>query len=172
MSPSHTGSPALPVPEPAGGSTPGNVWTDRLVAAGGWTALAILVFGLGWSLMRYREQIAMLWPQSATLYALVGKPVNTTGLMVGNLRSRTDTEDGQEVLAITGRLTNITGHEVSVPRLRVTLTDSDKRVLYNWSFATNVSKLRPGQSIDFLTRLASPPGNARHADVQVAQSGS
>jgi predicted Zn finger-like uncharacterized protein len=146
-------------------------WAGRLGVAAGWAGLAALVFVIGWSGMRFRQQIATLWPKSATLYAALGKPVNTTGLKIENPQSHNETEDGQPVLTITGRLTNITTHEIMAPPLRVTLTDADKRVLYNWSFSIGIASLKPGQKVNFLTRLQSPPASARNAEVQVAESG-
>ena len=80
-----------------------------------------------------------------------------------------DVQDGQPVLSITGRLTNITTHEILVPPLHVTLTDDEKRVLYNWSFSASVVSLKAGQSVGFVTRLSSPPSGARHLQVRLAE---
>jgi predicted Zn finger-like uncharacterized protein len=152
--------------------TPGRIdWVRAAVAAAGWAVLAVLVLAIGWSGMHYRQQIATLWPQSASFYAALGKPVNTTGLTIANVRYRNETEDGQPVLAISGRLKNVTSHELLVPPIRVTLTDDDKRVLYNWSFSTSVATLRAGQAVNFVTRLSSPPSGARHLQVQIAEIG-
>jgi hypothetical protein len=146
-------------------------WASRVGVAAGWAGLAALILVIGWSAMHFRQQIATLWPQSASLYAALGQPVNTTGLRIDDQQSRNETEDGQPVLAISGRLTNITSHEILVPPLHVTLTDEDKRVLYNWSFSASVSSLKPGQTVTFLTRLQSPPIGARHAEVRLAENG-
>jgi hypothetical protein len=146
-------------------------WASRVGVAAGWAGLAALILVIGWSAMHFRQQIATLWPQSASLYAALGQPVNTTGLTIDDQQSRNETEDGQPVLAISGRLTNITSHEILVPPLHVTLTDDDKRVLYNWSFSASVSSLKPGQTVTFLTRLQSPPIGARHAEVRLAENG-
>lgn len=143
----------------------------RLTVAAQWAALAAFVFAIGWSAVRFRQEVATVWPQSASLYRVLGKPVNTTGLAIENLRYKNQTEDGQQVLAIAGRVTNITTHELTVPPIRVTLTDDDKRVLYNWSFSAGAATLAAGKSVEFVTRLASPPSTARHAQVQVAGNG-
>jgi hypothetical protein len=70
-------------------------------AGSAWLALVLVI---GWSGMRFRQEIATLWPQSASLYAALGKPVNTTGLAIGHVSYRNETQDGQPVLAITGQL--------------------------------------------------------------------
>jgi len=146
-------------------------WANRVGVAAGWAGLAVLILVIGWSAIGFRQQIATLWPQSASFYAALGRPVNTTGLRIDNQQSHNETQDGQPVLAITGRLTNITTHEILVPPLHVTLTDDDKRVLYNWSFSASVASLKPGQTVNFLTRLQSPPVGARHAQVRLAGNG-
>ncbi|MGD0190468.1 MAG: DUF3426 domain-containing protein [Rhizomicrobium sp.] len=133
-----------------------------------WAALAAFVFVIGWSAVRFRQDIAIVWPQTATFYRAIGKPVNTTGLAVKDLSYKNESENGQEVLAITGRVTNVTTHELTVPPIRVTLTDDDRRVVYDWSFSAGVATLAGGKSVAFVTKLASPPSTARHAQVQVA----
>jgi hypothetical protein len=146
-------------------------WAGRLGVTAGWVGLAALVFVIGWSGMRFRQQIATLWPQSASIYAALGKPVNTSGLSIGNVETHNVTEDGQPILSITGRLTNVAMHEVAVPPIRVTLTDDDKRVLYNWTFSASATSLKPGQSVKFATKLSSPPSGARHLQVRLAETG-
>jgi hypothetical protein len=146
-------------------------WAGRLGVAAGWVGLGALIFVIAWSGMRFRQQIATLWPQSASLYAALGKPVNTSGLSIRNVEYRNVTEDGQPVLAITGRLTNIATHEVAVPPIRVTLTDDDRRVLYNWTFSASAASLKPGQTVNFVTKLSSPPSGARHLQVRLAETG-
>lgn len=132
-------------------------WSDRLGSVLGWAGLAALVIVVGWSAIRFRQEIATVWPQSASFYAAIGKPVNTRGIKLEVLRYQNETENGQAVLAVTGRLTNITAHELSVPPIRITLTDKDRRTLYDWSFSAKVAVLRPGQAVDFATRLSNPP---------------
>jgi len=143
---------------------------ERLPLIAGWTGLALLVMLIGYSFMHFRQEIAMLWPQSATLYKALGQDVNTRGLKFEDVGYRDETQDGQAVLSVTGKLVNITSHELTVPAIRVTLTDSDRRVLYNWSFSANVATLKPGQAVSFVTRLSSPPSGARHLQLRLADS--
>lgn len=143
---------------------------ERLPLIAGWTGLALLVMVIGFSFMHFRQEIAMLWPQSASLYKAFGQDVNTRGLKFEDVGYRDETQDGQAVLSVTGKLVNITSHELTVPAIRVTLTDNDRRVLYNWSFSANVATLRPGQAVSFVTRLSSPPLGARHLQLRLADS--
>lgn len=144
-------------------------WLERLGVAVGWLALAGIVLVIGWSAVRYRQDIASLWPQSSSLYAALGLPVNARGIAFTDVTYRRETEDGQSVLAISGKLVNISTHELSVPPIRVALIDNDRRELYHWNFTPNVTTLRPGQVAQFLTRLSSPPPGARHLEVRFAE---
>jgi predicted Zn finger-like uncharacterized protein len=144
--------------------------TERLPLMAGWAGLALLVLAIGFSLIRFRQEIAMLWPQSASLYRALGQDVNTRGLEFKNVSYREEIENGEAVLAVTGKLVNITSHELPVPAIRVTLTDGDKRELYNWSFSANVATLKPGEAVSFVTRLTSPPSGTRHLQLRLADN--
>ena len=56
--------------------------------------------------------------------------------------------------------------------VRVTLSDASNHELYHWTFKPNAQTLAPGQSVKFVTRLASPPAAARHLEVRFAKDGS
>jgi predicted Zn finger-like uncharacterized protein len=146
-------------------------FASEFVNAVGWAALIILIFALGGGGVKYRQTIASLWPQSATLYAALGMPVNLRGIEIAGVSYRDQLENGEPVLAVSGRLFNVSGHELPVPRILVSLSDGDKRELYHWTFDANVATLAPGAGSDFMTRLASPPREARHVEVRFAGAG-
>lgn len=145
---------------------------ERLGLGAGWLALFAILVAFAWSGYRYRQEIAGLWPQSSTLYSALRIPVNTRGIDFRNKNAHFETENGQDVLVITGDLVNITSHELTVPAIRVSLTDDDKRELYHWSFSSGTATLAPGQSVSFHTRLPSPPPAARHIELRFADKGS
>ena len=136
-----------------------------------WAALVLLVAAIGWAVVQYRQSIAELWPQSATFYAALGMPVNVRGLEIDGLSYKQEVEDGQPVLSISGRIVNITAHEIAVPALHASLSDNAKHELYRWNFDTGVATLKPGADAPFMTRLMSPPAEARMVDVRFAQAG-
>jgi hypothetical protein len=137
----------------------------------GWLGLVGVILVIGWSALTYRQQIATVWPQAASLYSALGLHVNTRGLDFVDVAYHREAEDGQQVLAVSGKLVNISAHEQSVPPIEVTLTDDSKRMLYHWSFSPSVQTLRPGQQAAFTTRLSSPPSGARHLELRFAAAG-
>jgi predicted Zn finger-like uncharacterized protein len=144
----------------------------RLAVIAGWVGLIVVVLLIAVSAVRYRQDIAVIWPQSAGVYSSLGLPVNASGIDFRQVRYQRENEDGQIVLAVTGMIVNAGPRELPVPQtVRVTLSDADKRELYHWNFKPAATVLKPGQSIPFTTRLSSPPAAARHLEVRFAKDG-
>ncbi len=143
----------------------------EFVNALGWAALILLVLALGGATVKYRQTIASLWPQTATFYAALDMPVNLRGIEIAGVIYRNQFENGEPILAVSGKLVNVSGHELPVPPLRVSLNDDSNRELYHWTFDAGVTTLAPGAGSAFVTRLASPPREARRVEIRFARSG-
>ena len=136
----------------------------------GWIGLIAVVLLIGLSAVRYRQEITVIWPQSAGVYSRLGMPVNSQGIDFVHVDYHRESEDGQVVLAVTGQIVNNGAHELPVPQnIRVTLSDAGNHELYHWNFAPGVQTLKPGQVFPFTTRLSSPPASARHLEVRFAK---
>ncbi|MGQ0742130.1 MAG: DUF3426 domain-containing protein [Alphaproteobacteria bacterium] len=144
---------------------------SALAGVAGWAVLILLVLAAGAAGVKYRETIASFWPQTATLYAAIGMPVNLRGLEFSRVRYEDHAENGEPVLAITGELVNITSRTLPVPPIRVALSDGARRELYHWTFQAGVQTLAPGGRSAFMTRLANPPREARNVDIGFARDG-
>ena len=144
----------------------------RLAVAAGWAGLIAVVLLIVVAAVRYRQDIALIWPQSAGVYSSLGLHVNATGIDFRDVDYRRENEDGQVVLAVSGNIVNGGKRELPVPQtVRVTLSDASKRELYHWTFKPTVTVLKPGQSAPFTTRLSSPPAAARNLEVRFAKDG-
>jgi hypothetical protein len=133
--------------------------------------LAAILLLIVWTGARYRDAIASVWPQTASLYAAIGMPVNTRGIAFAGVNYRRETEAGQQVLTVNGTLVNVSGRDVPVPRIEITLTDSSQRKVDHWVFSPGVSQMKPGQHIAFATRRTNPPSEARHLEMTFAEAG-
>jgi len=156
------------VAEPPRPQTPQRSWAERLGLIAGWTGLAAMLVLIGWMSLRFRQQIEALWPQSSALYATFGVKVNSGGIEINDVTYRHETENGRPVLEVTGKLVNVSSHELAVPRVRVTLTDDNQRELYHWISPPRQRMLAVGQSIGFSTKLRSPPPAAKHFQLHFA----
>lgn len=160
-----------PAPAPVARPKPRSQAPRRIGTIIGWGGLVVVILVIAWSSLTYRQQIATVWPQAASLYSALGLHVNTRGLDFVDVAYHHETEDGQPVLAVTGKLVNISARDISVPPIEVVLTDDSKHMLYHWRFNSSAHTLRPGQQVAFLTRLSSPPAGARHLELRFAAAG-
>jgi predicted Zn finger-like uncharacterized protein len=166
LSPTRAYAPAPVAPEPRGPMAP------KLAVVAGWAGLVAAVLLIGYSAVRYRQDIAVIWPQSAGVYSTLGLKVNASGIDFRQVTYRRETEDGQVVLAVSGMIVNAGSRQLPVPQtVRVTLSDAADKELYHWTFKPGATVLTPGQSIPFTTRLSSPPAAARHLEVRFAKDG-
>ncbi|MBU1347003.1 MAG: zinc-ribbon domain-containing protein [Alphaproteobacteria bacterium] len=88
-----------------------------------WAGLASLFVGLigaGWL---FRVEVVDLYPRAAAAYAMVGTPVNPTGLEFEALTARA-VADRPDMVMISGALRNVRDREIVAPRVRVALLDS------------------------------------------------
>ena len=139
--------------------------------AAGWAALLLTIAAVGWSVLEFRQTIANVWPQSASLYAAIGMPVNASQMALSDITYLQEFEDGQPVLSVKGKVVNLSDRELPVPELQVVLMDEARRVLYQWTFDAGIPSLKPGEESSFVTRLSSPPEEARNLNIRFADAG-
>jgi predicted Zn finger-like uncharacterized protein len=143
----------------------------QLAAGAGWAGLIVLILLVGWTAMTFRQQIATVWPQSASLYAALGVKTNATGIDIKDVSFQRGGQDGRNVLVVSGMLDNETSRELPVPQIRVALIDDDRHELYHWTFVPGVMTLKAGQTSKFSTRLTDPPAGARRFELRFAKAG-
>ncbi|HZQ39822.1 MAG TPA: DUF3426 domain-containing protein [Rhizomicrobium sp.] len=157
---------------PAAAEQPRAALGPKLAVVAGWIGLIAVVLLIGASAVRYRQDIAVIWPQSAGVYSTLGLKVNASGIDFQSVSYKRDTEDNQTVLSVSGTIVNTGSRELPVPQtVRVTLSDAGNRELYHWTFKPNATVLKAGQSVPFTTRLSSPPAAAAHLEVRFAKDG-
>jgi predicted Zn finger-like uncharacterized protein len=140
----------------------------RLLQFPSLSGLQALILGLlviDAMLIGWRTDVVRLLPQTASLYAAIGMPVNLRGLGLDDLSTATEMHDGVPILVVRGKIVNVTGAMVEVPRLKLVVRDGAKREIYSWTVAASAARLLPYRSADFSSRLASPPAGTK--DVMV-----
>ena len=128
-------------------------------------ALILVLLIVDAMLIGWRTDVVRLLPQTASLYAAIGMPVNLRGLGLDDLSTATEMHEGVPILVVRGKIVNVTGAMVEVPHLKLVVRDAAKREIYSWTVAPSVARLLPYQSADFSSRLASPPAGSK--DVMV-----
>ncbi len=101
----------------------------------------------------------------ATLPAEIGPPVNLRNLQFENVRISKESENGINILIVEGTIVNIASTSIEVPRLRFAARNPAGQEVYTWTALPSRSFLGLGESLEFRSRLASPPADA--SDVMV-----
>ncbi|HHG89683.1 MAG TPA: hypothetical protein ENJ90_04270 [Devosia sp.] len=119
--------------------------------------LLILVLG---SSVVLRERIVVALPELAGLYEAVGLKVNVVGLEFREVRTIKSLRDGAVVMTVSALIENVSGRQVAVPPVLVSLMDERGEPLYEWSVSSKVSAMGLGEWIEFETELTAPPEGA------------
>jgi predicted Zn finger-like uncharacterized protein len=127
--------------------------------------IAVLLAALS-ALLHWRDKVVRYAPQTASLFAAVGLPVNLRGLTFEGVTSSTELSDGMPVLIIEGTIVNVTTRPLDVPRLRFALRNGAGHEVYAWTTQPAKPRLGSGNGLAFRTRLASPPPDGRDVIVR------
>jgi predicted Zn finger-like uncharacterized protein len=112
-------------------------------------------------LLGWRSDVVRLMPQTASLFAAIGLPVNLRGLAFSDVTTSSEMSEGVPVLLVKGRITNLTRQPHDVPRLRFALRNNAGNEVYAWTSLPSRPHLAPGETQPFETRLASPPADGQ-----------
>jgi hypothetical protein len=129
-------------------------------------AVILVLVGTIAALIAWRGSIVRHVPQTASLYAALGLPVNLRGLSFTELKVTKSTQDGVSVLAVEGSIVSAASVPVEVPRLRFAMRNEVGSEIYAWTAMPSREVLGPGETLQFRSRLASPPGEGRDVSVR------
>lgn len=130
-----------------------------------WTAVVLVLFAFNVALVGARHEVVRYLPQTASLFAAVGLPVNLRNLTFENVRITKEIEDGNAILVVQGSIVSASKRPAEVPRLRFAARNAAGQEIYVWTAKPERSILGPGESMKFSSRLAAPPADAH--DVMV-----
>lgn len=137
---------------------------------------------------RYRRNPARMWTIVAVIAALlmVGAlaaiyfvgPQQIAAWMGGEAReggerlrftrrdvTREPLPTDNELLTVTGEITNVSGQVQRVPQIRADVTDANQRVIFSWTIAPPVRELQPGQAATFSSASTDVPKGGRNLNL-------
>ncbi len=126
-----------------------------------------LVLGAG---IVQREAVVKLAPGSASLFRAVGLPVNPSGLAFADITSSLVKEGEARLLVVEGSVRSVHADTVPVPMIEIRVRGADGRTLYTWTAEPPRRSLKPGEALQFRTRLATPPEAGRDVEVRFADA--
>lgn len=132
----------------------------------GLTTAILVLLAIITGLVAWRSDVVRGLPQTASLYAAIGMPVNLRGLEFANVKTESESQDGVPVLVVAGEIVSRSRHAVDVPRLRFALRNDSGKEIYAWTALPGRTVLTPGATLAFRSRLASPPGEGQQVLVR------
>jgi predicted Zn finger-like uncharacterized protein len=130
-----------------------------------WTAIILVLVACNVALLGARNDVVRYLPQTASLFAAIGLPVNLRNLKFENVRILKEAEDGINNLIVEGAIVSTAGKPVEVPRLRFAARNSTGQEVYTWTMPPPRSILGPGERLEFRSQIPAPPADA--SDVMV-----
>lgn len=135
-----------------------------------WTAIVLVLFAFNVALVGARDEVVRTLPQTASLFAAIGLPVNLRHLTFENVKITKDVQNGVNVLIVQGTIVSTADKPITVPRLRFAARDAAGQEIYTWTALPSRSILGPGERLNFRSRLASPPADASNVMVRFLNS--
>lgn len=132
-----------------------------------WTALAVVAAVL---MVGALAAIYFIGPQQ--IAAWMGAEA-TTGERLRFTRrdvAREPLPTNNELLTVTGEITNVTNEPQRVPQIRAEVTDAEQRVIFYWMIAPPVRELPPGQSVTFSSVSTDVPKGGRNLNLSFGPS--
>lgn len=129
-------------------------WTAAALGAG-----ALMLAGVG----------AITWLGAPNLAGRLGLGAAESPLRLkDNPIERRELENGSELFAVSGQVTNPSGSRQRVPDIRAELRDAQGRIVYSWTITPQQRTLAPGGSVDFNSAKLDVPANSKRLELSFA----
>lgn len=107
-----------------------------------------------------RDQVARIWPQSATAFTALGFEVNRFGLEFVDTQAERFFDGTTPILEVRGTVRNLASQTVAAPRVRVVLLNDEGTEVARAIAPVSPSNI-PGEAMaQFLARVENPPFEA------------
>lgn len=131
-----------------------------------WTAIAVAA-----GLLMIAGVAAIVFLGAPGLLARVGLPIGASESplrLKDNPIERRELENGSELFAVSGQVTNPSSERQRVPDIRAELRDAQGRIVYSWTITPQQRTLNPGGSIDFNSAKLDVPANSKRLELSFA----
>lgn len=143
--------------------------TRAAVMVWGATGAALAASATG--MVAFRQDVAELWPRSASAFAALGLDVNVYGLKFYDLAVERDYSGATPVLVVSGEVRNIGRDDKLVPPVRVSLRDTNSHEVLDLVNAITDQPIAAGAAVPFQIRVENPPAEAVDLEATFASFG-
>jgi predicted Zn finger-like uncharacterized protein len=129
-------------------------WNAAAVGAG-----TLMLAGVG----------AIVWTGAPGIAARLGLGAAESPLLIrDNPIERRELENGSELFAVSGQVTNPSSARQRVPDIRAELHDAQGRVVFSWTITPEQRTLAPGGAVDFNSAKLDVPPSSRRLELSFA----
>ena len=114
---------------------------------------------------------AIVWLGAPGFLSKLGLPVGAAESplrLKDNPIERRELENGSELFAVSGQVTNPSSARQRVPDIRAELRDAQGRLVYGWTITPERRVLPPGGSIEFNSAKLDVPSNSKRLELSFA----
>jgi hypothetical protein len=111
-------------------------------------------------MVAFRQDVAELWPRSASAFAALGLDVNVYGLEFYDLSVERAFEGPTPVLLVSGEVRNIGRDDKLIPPVRISLRDTNSHEIFELVNAVTDQPVAAGAAVPFQIRVENPPADA------------
>ncbi|WP_395645838.1 MJ0042-type zinc finger domain-containing protein [Terricaulis sp.] len=134
---------------------------DRSRAAvAAWTATGAALAASATGMVVFRQDVAELWPRSASAFAALGLDVNVYGLEFYDLSVERAFDGPTPILLVSGEVRNIGRDEKQAPPVRLSLRDQQSHEIFELVHAVTDQPIAAGAAVPFQIRVENPPADA------------
>jgi hypothetical protein len=130
-----------------------------------WSAVILVLIAFNVAVIGARNEVVRYLPQTASLFAAIGLPVNLRNLKFENVKLSTEDVGGITMLTVQGSIVSEAGKAAAVPRLRFAVRNATGQEVYTWTMAPPNSVIEAGARVEFRSQIPVPQVDA--ADVMV-----
>ncbi|MBY0565548.1 MAG: zinc-ribbon domain-containing protein [Hyphomonadaceae bacterium] len=132
--------------------------TRAAVVVWGATGAALAASATG--MVAFRQDVAEVWPRSASAFAALGLDVNVYGLEFYDLAVERAFDGPTPILLVSGEVRNIGREEKAPPPVRVSLRDTRSNEIFELVNVISEQPISPGEAAPFQIRVENPPADA------------
>lgn len=135
-----------------------------------WAGLASLFVGLVGAGWLFRVEVVELYPRAAAAYAMIGSPVNATGLEFEAVTAKA-VHDRPDMVMVSGAVRNVRDREIQPPVIRVALLDDHGAEVGHAMIELDGAPVLPGGVQGFAAMIHDPGAHGVDVDVNFVTGG-
>jgi len=136
-----------------------------------WTATGAALAASATGMVAFRQDVAEVWPRSASAFAALGLDVNVYGLEFYDLAVERAFDGPTPILLVSGEVRNIGRDDKLVPPVRVSLRDTRSQEIFELVNTISDQPIPAGGAVPFQIRVENPPTDAVDLEATFASFG-